>query len=995
MKIKQTLSAILILTIILWSTLFSADFEVGKSYSGFKLLEKRFVKEVNAECLNFEHTQSGARLFKIMADDPNKTFSIAFKTIPESDNGAPHIMEHGVLNGSKNFPVKSPFDILSKGSLKTFLNAFTGNNITLYPIASMNEKDYFNLMHVYLDAVFNPLIYSDPRILKQEGWHYELLDKDSSIDYRGIVYNEMKGAFSNPSRELYYHIDKNLFPDNCYQYSAGGYPSVIPTLTYEMYLDYHRKYYHPSNSYVYLYGNGDLNQELAFIDKEYLSTYQKSDANITIPIQRPFDTMKTATASYSFPEEGNPENQTYLSLSFVAGLGIDRKLIFALDILTDVLINQESAPIRLALQEANIGRDVSASYDDLKQNVVTITVQNANLEDQEKFKEIIFKIFQEMVEKGLDEETVQATLNRLEFRLRESDDAQKGLTYHFNQLNGWLFANDPFLNLEWEKPLAAIKDGLKEKYLEAVIQQYFLDNPHALLLALQPTPGMEKEINAQTVRELAAYKSNLSNQDLENLINETQELIAYQQKEDTPEALATIPSLSIEDINPKAQYYKIQKKQIQKVPVFYYDTFTNAVVYVRYLYDARVVPQGLIPYISLLAQVMGSLNTEHYTFGELEKELNLHTGGFSTYLGSYLKEQDDNQLQSKYIIAIKAMNSKIDKLFELSNEIILNTKYDDKERLRDVLTRHQSQLEASLKSNGYAYASRRLRSYYSNQGFFTELTSGVEYYWFITDLLDNFDAKADEIINNLQQTANLLFNKNNLIITITCDKSDIKNILNYSKTYLGRQPTNEIKLNNWQFTPTNKKEGLMAASKVQYVVLGSNFKKLGYQWSGKLRVLDHILSSDWLYNQIRIVGGAYGAWSNFSTSGNVDFNSYRDPNLKETLKIYKGTIDYLHNFDSDQRTMTNYIIGTIANLDNPLTPSEQGNLAVRYYLENISEKDIQKERDEVLSTTVKEIREMEQMVADILNQNTYCVYGNEEVIQTNETLFNTVVKLSR
>jgi Zn-dependent M16 (insulinase) family peptidase len=622
-------------------------------------------------------------------------------------------------------------------------------------------------------------------------------------------------------------------------------------------------------------------------------------------------------------------------------------------------------------------------------------VQNANLEDQENFKEVVFKILRETVDKGLDEETIQATLNRLEFSLRESDDAQKGLTYHFNQLNGWLFANDPFLNLEWEKPLAAIKAGLKEKYLESVIQQYFLDNPHALLLSLQPKPGMEKEINAQTAHELAAYKSTLSDPDLENLINETQELIAYQQKEDTPEALATIPSLSIEDINPKAQYYKIQKKQVQKVPVLYYNAFTNDVVYVRYLYDARVVPQDLIPYISLLAQVMGSLNTEHYTFGELEKELNLHTGGFSTYLGSYLKEQDDNQLQSKYIVAIKAMNTKIDKSFELSNEIILHTKYEDKERLQDVLTRHQSQLDASVKSNGYAYASRRLRSYYSNQGFFAELTSGIEYYWFITDLLDNFDTKADEIISNLQRTANLLFNKNNLIITITCDKSDINSILNNSKAYLSRQPTSKVKLNNWQFTPTNKKEGLMAASKVQYVILGANFKKLGYQWSGKLRVLDHILSSDWLYNQIRVVGGAYGAWINISTSGNVDFNSYRDPNLKETLEIYKGTIDYIHNFDVNQREMTDYIIGTIANLDNPLTPSEQGNVAVRYYFENITNQDVQKERDEVLSTTVKEIRKTEPMVSDILNQNIYCVYGNEQVIQENEALFSTVVKLNR
>ncbi|MBU1065112.1 insulinase family protein, partial [bacterium] len=494
MKINRKHLVMLLVSVILLTVSLFADFEVGSTYFGFKLIEKRFVKEVNAECLYFEHSKSGAHLFKIINDDANKTFSIAFKTIPDSDAGTPHIMEHGVLNGSKNFPVKSPFDVLSKGSLKTFLNAMTGSDVTLYPIASMNDKDFFNLMHIYLDAVFNPLIYADPRILKQEGWHYELTDKDAPVEYRGIVYNEMKGAFSSPVTELSYQIDKALFPDNAYSYSSGGYPTAIPSLTYEQYLNYHRSYYHPSNSLIFLYGDGDIQGELQFIDSEYLSTYTHSDAKISMAIQKPFNKMKTATAYYPVPEESDTKDQSYLSLNFVAGLNIDRKLVTALDILTDVLVNQESAPIRLALQEAGIGREVSAGLNDFKQNVVQITVQNANPDDADKFYEIVTNSLKDAIQNGVDRNAVEATLNRLEFNLREGDDAQKGLTYHFSQLNGWLYADDPFLTLEWEKPLADLKAGIQEGYLETVIDKYFIQNNHAVLMTLQPKPGMEKEI---------------------------------------------------------------------------------------------------------------------------------------------------------------------------------------------------------------------------------------------------------------------------------------------------------------------------------------------------------------------------------------------------------------------------------------------------------------------------------------------------------------------
>lgn len=970
-----------------------SEFQENQVYHGFKLVEKRFVKEVNAECLYFQHVKSGARLLKIAADDANKTFSIAFKTLPESDAGTPHIMEHSVLNGSKNFPVKSPFDVLAKGSLNTFLNAMTGGDITIYPIASMNNKDYFNLMHVYLDAVFYPLIYDDPRILKQEGWHHELMAENEPVVYKGVVYNEMKGAFSSPTRELGYQIDKHLFPDNSYGFSSGGYPAAIPSLTYEAFIDFHKTYYHPSNSYIFLYGNADLNKELEFIDREYLSNFEKSDATISIPLQKPFGNMKTVTGHYSAAEGSDTKDQTYLALNYVAGLNTDQKLGLALRILTNVLVNQESAPIRLALKEAGIGRDVRAYLDNMKQNVIQLRVQNANPEQQQEFHDIVQATLKDAVASGLDREAVDGTLNRIEFRLREGDDAQKGLSYNFQILNTWFFAEDPFAGLEYEKPLAAIKEAIDDGYLEEVIQKYLIDNPHALLMVLEPKPGREKEINEQVRNELKAFKKALSADEKKALINESNELIAYQKREDEPEALATIPLLTLQDIDPEIEWYPVEADEVSGTPLLHYDIFTNDVVYLRLYYDVRVLPGDLIPYASLLAEILGSMNTKNYTFGELDKALDLHTGGFSTFITTYLEDRSDENLIPKFLVYSRAMKTKMDKMFELTDEVITNTIYDDPERLKDVLTRHQSQLDADIKSNGLGYARTRMSSYFSREGMFNEMTDGVTYYKFITDLTERYDEMAPAIIKKLTETASLLFSKNNLVVSMTGSKSDVAAFKNHVTAFLASQPEQDVQLQSWEFDAVQKNEALMAASKVQYVLQGYDYKKLGFEWNGKMRVMNQIVSRDWLTNQIRVIGGAYGGFSSFSPNGLAYFGSYRDPNLNETLENFDGTAGYVKEFQADSTDMTRYIIGTIARMDRPYTPSQKGNIAFRNYFENLTPEALQKERDEVLSTTPEDIRNMENLISAILEKDTYCVYGNEGKIKENKNLFNAMVNL--
>jgi presequence protease len=995
MKNKFFIVTLITLVALVWSCTPGSQYKVDQTYHGFKLVEKKFVKEVNADCYYFIHEKSGARLLKIAADDANKLFNIAFKTTPEHDYGTPHIMEHSVLNGSKNFPVKSPFDVLSKGSLNTFLNAMTGSDVTTYPVASMNDKDYFNLMHVYLDAVFNPLLHEDPRILNQEGWHYELDDIDEEIVYKGVVYNEMKGAFSSPTTELRYQTNKVLFPDNTYGVSSGGYPTAIPGLDYEYFKNFHKKYYDPSNSYTLLYGNADLDKELQFIDAEYFSKYENPNIKIEIPLQKAFEAKKYAEASYPVAEGSTTKDNTYLSLNIVTGLNIDQELTYSLDILREALVNHESAPIRLALQEAGIGKDVRAFVNNSKQNVFTIRVQNANPEDKDNFDKIVYETLQKVSEEGVDKVMIEGILNRIEFNMREGDTPQKGMMYIMQSYQGWFFDENPFLGLEFEKPLAVVKEGIDNGLLEKTIKEQLIENPHALVLVLKPQPGLEKEIAANIKKELADYKATLSKEELLQLVEETKALKEYQKEEDTPEALATIPLLSLSDISPEVEWYEIEERKVSEVPVLFHKDFTSNILYANLYFDMRALPQELIPYGNLLCEIIGLLNTENYTFGELDNALNIHTGGFNIRLGSYLEDNSDEKLLPYFMVTSKAFSEKGDKLFELASEIINTSKYDDVERLKAVLTRHQSRVESNIKNNGIGYAMTRLGSYYSNEGMYDELTRGLDYYNFITDITDNFDTKNKEVSEKLAQTASILFNQKNMMTAITCSEEEYATYSTALQSFITTLPEGDGEINDWKFDLSIKNEGLMATSKVQYVIKGYNFKKLGYEWDGKMRVMNQVLSNEWLKNQVRVIGGAYGGFSGINSSGDMYFGSYRDPNLKETLDNYDASPKFLNEFEATDDEMTRFIIGTISRLDQPRTASQRGSIAVRNYLKHTTIEDIKAERSAVLTTTIDDVKAYEGMIRDILSQNAICVYGNSDKLKENKDLFKEVLPITK
>lgn len=981
----------------LTSVLQAGDLEVGKSYHGFKLTRQENVKELDALVQVFEHEKTGACLVKVKDDDPNNTFVINFQTVPTDDTGVAHIMEHSVLNGSTKYPVKSPFDILRRGSLNTFLNALTASDCTMYPIASQNDKDFFNLMDIYLDAVLFPRIKDEPRIFKREGWHYALETADSELVINGIVYNEMKGAYSTPTRQMDYYINKTLFPDNTYGYSSGGFPEAIPGLTYEKFLEFHRKFYHPSNSFIFLHGDGDVLAELKHIDDNFLSKFEKSPYDTRIPVQKPFSQPREMVADYEIAANESEENNTWLNYSVVTNETREYDVTIALQIIADILVDKQAAPVRRALVAAGIGKEVSGNLDQDRQNTFVVQVQGANEADKDKFKAIVLNTLKEHAQKGLDKKMIQGALNQLEFQLRE--DAYpfrgypKGLLNNFRALKGWQHTGDPLYYLKYEKTLETLRTGLKTDYYEKILEKYVINNPHALLMVMRPKKGISEAREKELKEKLAKRKAGLSQQEITQLVADTQSLKKYQEEPDSPEALKSIPVLSLADVDAKATYYQVGEREIDGVKVLVYPTFTNGIIYTQVLFDASSVPQDLIPYASLLTYMLGDLSTKNYSYGDLDTVVDLYTGGIRFNLNTYNKDSDPNQPMLKIEMNGKVLPGEIDKLMELEAEIIQGTLFEDRARLKELIIQMDALYEMYVQRSGETIAMNRLRSYFSASGQIEDLKMGLSAYRVLSELSKNFDSRADEIIEKMKKVAELVFNKKNLIVAVTCAEEHyplLEKKLPILFKALGNRELQPVK---YSFNLKPIREGLQTTSRVQYVIKGYDYKALGYTYTGKYNVLEQILNGDYLQRKIRIVGGAYGRFVAFPRSGIAYLGSYRDPQLTKTLEAFDLAGKYLETLEVDDREMTRYILGTISRKDRPLRPQERGNRAMSDYLENITAEAVQKERDEILSTTLDDIKKMSKLVDDLMKKNCYCVYGNEKTLEDNKALFDTLLKI--
>lgn len=1014
------------------------------SLTAYKLVEKKTLKDINAKGCLLSHVKTGARVLALECDDENKVFSVAFRTPPADSKGSPHIMEHSVLCGSKSFPVKDPFVELAKGSLNTFLNAMTYPDKTVYPVASRNDKDFQNLMHVYLDAVFYPNIYRHSEIFRQEGFSLRLDEPDGEPYLNGVVYNEMKGAFSSPEESLERKTLEALFPDTAYANESGGDPDKIPELTYEEFLDFHRRYYHPSNSYIYLYGDMDMNEKLNWMDEHYLSHFDRTDIDSAIALQRPFSKVRDVRMTYPVAEDEDIENKTYLSYSKVVATSLDKDLYQAFQVLDFALLSAPAAPLRKALIDAGIGDDILGGYDNgIYQPVFTVTAKGASEEQKDDFVAVIEDTLRGLVRDGIDKKALLAAVNSMEFRYREADFGSypKGLVYLLEIFDSWLYDdNAPFLHLQASDSFNFMrerieredgmsidagqtadacedKDGSRKSpgYFESLIEKYLLNNTHGAVITSVPERGLEKRLERKLMAKLSAYKASLGADGTERLVRETRELTAYQESEDRREDIEKIPVLNVSDISRKISPPANEEIECDGTEIIFHEIETNGIAYVSLIFDvtpdtddkAGNIKSAMLPYLGILQNILTFVDTADYGYGELYNEINIHTGGIGTSLEVYPDADDIAHQRFKATLEVRAktLYGQLPFAFDMMREIITGSKFDDKKRLRELISMLRSRLQMSFQSSGHMAASLRALSYVSPVSEFRDLVGGISFYETLKYIDEHFEECEEELTGRLLFLMGKIFTRDNMTVSCTAARSvsellipEVKKLayaLRVEKAGSdGILPGNKAGGDNSPAALTlRQNEGFQTASKVQYVARAGCFSDKGFKYTGSMLVLKVIMAYEYLWQNVRVKGGAYGCMSNFSRFGCAYLVSYRDPHLKNTLTVFENIPRYLRDFDASDREMAKYIIGAVSDLDQPLTPSARGEHSMWMYLTHTTEEMLIREREEVLNTGAADIRSLADPLSAVLSDNCLCVIGREEKIRENAGLFGDIRSL--
>ena len=959
---------------------------------GFRLICSEEIREADGRGYTFVHEKTGARLFFLETADDNKVFSISFRTPPVDDTGVAHIVEHSVLCGSRKYPLKEPFVELVKGSLNTFLNAMTFPDKTMYPVASRNDRDFQNLMDVYLDAVFYPAMRTNPQVLMQEGWHYELEDADAPLSYSGVVYNEMKGALSAPDDLLGSRIMATLYPDTTYGCESGGDPETIPTLTQEMFLDFHARYYHPSNSYIYLYGDMDIEEKLAYLDRAYLSHFERIPVPSRIERQKAFEGLVRKEHFYPIGAEEPLEENSFLSLNWVIGDTADRKRVMALQILDHALLRMQGAPLRQALIDAGLGRDVDSNYEsDILQPLFSIIVSKSETARADEFVRIVKDTLRKLADGELDHTLVQASLNTLEFRLRESDfgSSPKGLIYGIRMMKTWLYDGAPADYLRYEDVLAELKAGLENGYFEQVIRESFLENPHEALVTLAPSRTLGQEREAAQAAILAEKKAAMSAEEIAEVLASCAALKEAQEEPDTEEALASIPILARSDIRAEAERLPLDLRDCAGTKILYSGIETNGIVYLNFYFPMAVVAQADLPYAYLLAEMFGAVDTARHSYAELAMLRSLYTGGFGADIVAYTRAGEPDSLLPRFKLRAKVLKENLPRLFELLAEIMTESDFSGAKRVRELIDEEKTGMELSLQRAANQVVAARIAADLMPSGRYAEV-GGLPFHDFLRTFKDNFEARHAEMQAAFRRILPQIFNANDLMVSVTAPTADYDEVAAQLAAFQQKltSETFPVAPYTWEIAPKN--EGLMTQSRVQYVAKGANFIKLGFAYTGVLRVLETLLRYDYFWTRIRVQGGAYGAMTQFNRNGFMIFSSYRDPNLAETFAVLDETADYVRSFDVSDREMDKFIIGTMSGVDAPLTPQMKGDIAATFHLRGITWEDRQRAREEILTARQEDVRALAPLVEAAMRENVRCVLGGEEKIRANAALFDEI-----
>lgn len=971
-------------------------FNKGDVIGGFKIKQNQFIQEVNSDVYLMVHEKSGAKLLYLDTTDDNKVFSIGFRTPPDNSKGTPHILEHSTLCGSRKFPLKEPFVELVKGSLNTFLNAMTWPDKTMYPVASRNAVDFHNLMDVYLDAVFYPNCIDDPQILMQEGWHYELEDKDSELTYNGVVYNEMKGALSSGDAIMENFAMEKLFPDTTYGVESGGDPEVIPALSYKEFVEFYKKFYHPSNSYIFLYGDMDIEKTLNFIDSEYLSNFNEKKIDSQIKTQVPFKKREVINRKYGISESESTDKKAIHALYTAFNDHMSTLDSLAFEVLNYVLIEIEGAPLKKAVLDAELGSELSGSYTDgYKQPVWTIQLSGTDVNNQKKFEETIDETLRALALNGIDKLMLKAAINRIEFTLRENDyrGRPKGLFYGIRAMELWLYDRNPMDALKYFDNLKQLKKFIDTNYFENLILKYVIKNNHQVLITMEPEKGLTEKKNALTAQKLEAFKNSLSEEQLNEIVENTKKLKVRQASKDSEDALKTIPLLERKDLKRIITEKKIKKDFVNGVDYLHYDVNTSGISYVRLFFNLFGINENDIFYANLLTSLLGSMDTQKYTYGELTRLENSNTGGINFSVMCFGDYNNSDKYIPTFEVGGKALTANNKCMVELLKEIICHTEYTERKRLKELILSEKTKWDMTVFDRGHLLTMNRLISYFSKTGEFTEKLA-LSYYYFLADLVNNYDKNYDEIVKKLESVSAKIFTRNNLTIEVIGNEKDSQSVKDLVKSLICDMEIGEKNnKNSFEFNNDCYNEGFLTSGKVNYVSKGGNFKKHGFKYTGAVRVMETILRYDYLWKKVRVLGGAYGAFVQFSPNGNAVLCSYRDPNLKETLDVFKGIPDYLRNLKISEREMTKYVIGTMAAEEVQFTPSMLGDRAAADYFKGSTAEDRERIRNEIINCTLEDIHKLADLVESVINEPYLCVMGSEHKVKKSEEIFKKIRSL--
>ncbi|MDD5475008.1 MAG: insulinase family protein [Syntrophales bacterium] len=949
---------------------------------GFKLLNEIGIEELKSLARLYRHEKTGAELLSLINEDENKVFGITFRTPPEDSTGVAHILEHSVLCGSRKYPIKEPFVEILKGSLQTFLNAFTYPDRTCYPVASQNLRDFYNLIDVYLDAVFYPRITAP--IFQQEGWHYSMNDTREPLRYQGVVYSEMKGVYSSPDSLLGEAIQQSLFPDTTYGFDSGGDPEAIPGLTYEQFREFHRRHYHPSNARVFFSGDDDPDERLRLINI-YLEAFEPIDIDSAVPLQSKFREPRTLTRFFASGAEDRGRGMVCLNWLLDETTDLDTNI--ALNILAAVLLGMPGAPLRKALIESGLGEDIVGGglEDELRQMTFSVGMKGVSPENFDAVESLVLETLSRLSENGIDPDAIEAALNTLEFRLRENNTGSypRGLVLMLRAMSSWIYGADPLAPLAFEALLARFKKrlGRDKRFLESLIRSYLLENPHRTKVILKPDPELARERERREHELLSERKKSMTQEQLEEVTENTKRLRELQETPDSPEALRTIPSLAIEDMEKSNKTIPLSVLDHQGVPILYHDLFTSGIAYIDAGFDMRGIPSKYFPYIPLFSRALLEIGTEKEDYVKVLRRIGRKTGGINASLLVSMVSGGDKPL-TKLVIRGKAMISQVDDLFAIMEDVLTTVRLDNRERFRQMVLEERARLEQRMIPAGHQVVGLRLRSRFNEADRISEDMGGVSYLRFIRKLIRSVERDWPSVLAILGDIKELMIKRGAMLLNVTTDEEGWKSIEPAARRFVDQIPEGASPGKVWRRRKPFKNEGLVVPSQVNYVGKGADLYRLGYRYHGSAGVITRYLRNSWLWDRVRVQGGAYGAFCLFDRlSGVLAFLSYRDPNLLRTISVFDEAAMFLRKERLTKDEVEKAIIGAIGDMDGYQFPDAKGYTSMVRYLAGITEEERQIIRDQVLATTAEDFQAFAGVLSEVARTGHVTVMGSEDAIR--------------